>query len=306
MNNPAVLDLLPTEQVRPGLEDLDTRPVEDVVGELLAAEAGVAAVLNAARADLAAAAAAIAERLGSGGRLVYVGAGTPGRIAALDAVECGPTFGVPDGTVVAMVAGGEQAVGRALEEAEDDVAAARANLSGLQLSRRDVVVGITASGRTPFVVEALAVARSAGAVTIAVTNNAGAPVARAVDHRIELLTGPEVVGGSTRLTAGTAQKIALNVLSTAAMIRGGRTYGAWMVGVQATNDKLRRRAARIVQEITGVTASEATDALEAAASETAVALVMLLRGVEPAVARSRLRDAGGHVRNTLENGRAHE
>ncbi len=302
MDNPAVLDLLPTEQVRPGLEDLDTRPVEDVVGELRAAEAGVAAVLDAARADLAAAAAAIAERLGSGGRLVYVGAGTPGRIAALDAVECGPTFGVPDGTVVAVVAGGEQAAGRAVEEAEDDVAAARGSLSGLQLTPRDVVVGITASGRTPFVVEALAVARSAGAVTIAVPNNADSPVGRAVDHRIELLTGPEVVGGSTRLTAGTAQKIALNVLSTAAMIRCGRIYGGWMVGVQARNDKLRRRAARIVQEITGVTATQAADALAAASGDTAVALVMLVRGVEPAVARARLHATGGYVRNALADG----
>jgi N-acetylmuramic acid 6-phosphate etherase len=209
---------------------------------------------------------------------------------------------VPDGRVVAVVAGGEQAAGRALEEAEDDTAAARASLSGLRLSARDVVVGVTASGRTPFVVEALATARNAGACTIAVTNNAGTPVARGADHRIELLTGPEVVGGSTRLTAGTAQKIALNVLSTAAMIRRGRTYGAWMVGVQAGNDKLRRRAARIVQEITGVSAAEATAALEAASGDTAVALVMLVRGVEPAVACDRLDAAEGHVRNALADG----
>jgi N-acetylmuramic acid 6-phosphate etherase len=299
MDNPAVLDLLPTEQVRPDLEDLDARPVEDIVGELLAAEAGVAAALDAARAELAAAAAAIAVRLGQGGRLVYVGAGTPGRIAALDAVECGPTFGVPDGTVVAVVAGGEQAAGRALEEAEDDVEAARERLSELRLSARDVVVGVTASGRTPFVVEALATARAAGARTVAVTNNAGTPVARGADHRVELLTGPEVVGGSTRLTAGTAQKVALNVLSTAAMIRRGRTYGAWMVGVQAGNDKLRRRAARIVQEITGVTAAKAAEALEAASGDTAVALVMLVRGDDPAAASARLHAAGGHVRNAL-------
>jgi N-acetylmuramic acid 6-phosphate etherase len=299
MDNPVALDLLPTEQVRPGLEDLDTRPVEDVVGELLAAEAGVAAALDAARVDLAAAAATIAERLSRGGRLVYVGAGTPGRIAALDAVECGPTFGVPDGTVVAVVAGGEQAAGRALEEAEDDVAAARESLTELRLSARDIVVGITASGRTPFVVEALNTARAVGARTVAVTNNAGTAVAQVADHRIELLTGPEVVGGSTRLTAGTAQKIALNVLSTAALVRRGRTYGAWMVGVQAGNDKLRRRAARIVQEITGVTADRAIDALDAASGDTAVALVMLMRGVDRAVARDRLQAAGGHVRNAL-------
>jgi N-acetylmuramic acid 6-phosphate etherase len=299
MDNPVALDLLPTEQVRPGLEDLDTRPVDDVVGELLAAEAGVAAALDAARAELAVAAAAIAERLGQGGRLVYVGAGTPGRIAALDAVECGPTFGVPDGTVVAVVAGGVKAAGRALEEAEDDAEAARESLSKLRLSDRDVVVGLTASGRTPFVVEALAVARTAGACTIAVTNNAGTPVGRDADHRVELLTGPEVVGGSTRLTAGTAQKIALNVLSTAAMIHRGRTYGAWMVGVQAGNDKLRRRAARIVQEITGVTADRAADALDAASGDTAVALVMLVRGDDPPAARVRLQAAGGHVRKAL-------
>jgi N-acetylmuramic acid 6-phosphate etherase len=135
-----------------------------------------------------------------------------------------------------------------------------------------------------------------------VTNNAGSAVARAADHRVELLTGPEVVGGSTRLTAGTAQKIALNVLSTAAMIRCGRTYGAWMVGVQATNDKLRRRAARIVQEITGVTATQAADALAAASGDTAVALVMLVRGVEPAVARASLHAASGHVRSALSDG----
>ncbi|RNL85270.1 N-acetylmuramic acid 6-phosphate etherase [Halostreptopolyspora alba] len=304
--DPDRLNLLPTEQVRPGSQDLDIRPVDDVVELLLEAEADVPSVLHTARAQLTTAAGMIAERFARGGRLVYVGAGTPGRIALLDAAECPPTFGVEEGRVTAIVAGGDRARESATEDAEDDTDRARARLAEEQPTSEDVVVGITASGRTPFVLEALATARSAGATTMAVTNNSGQPVSTTADHVIELRTGPEVLAGSTRLTAGTAQKIALNVLSTAAMVRWGRTYGGWMVGVRATNGKLRGRAIRIIQEITGVDAETAGDTLDAAGQQTQTALVMVLLGVDAGTARGLLETSGGRVRDAVYRGGGHE
>ncbi|MBB4932381.1 N-acetylmuramic acid 6-phosphate etherase [Lipingzhangella halophila] len=296
------LNRLPTEQIRPGCEDLDLRPVDDVVGLLLDSEGHVPSALHAARAQLAAAVREIAARFARGGRLVYVGAGTPGRIALLDAVECAPTFGVEPERVTAIVAGGDEARESAAEDAEDDIAQARTRLAEAELTSEDVVVGITASGRTPFVLEGLAIARAAGATTMAVTNNPGQPVSAAADHVIELRTGPEVLAGSTRLTAGTAQKVALNVLSTASMVRWGRTYGGWMVGVQATNGKLRGRAVRIIQEITGVDPATAGDALDAAAQETQTALVMVLLGVDAGTARGLLKSTDGRVRDAVSRG----
>lgn len=303
--DPDRLHRLPTEQVRPGSRDLDLRPVDEVVALLLDAEADVPAALHAARAQLTTAAEVIAERFARGGRLVYVGAGTPGRIALLDAAECPPTFGVGQDRVTAIVAGGDEARESAAEDAEDDTDGARTRLAEEELTSEDVVVGITASGRTPFVLEALTTARSAGATTMAVTNNAGQPVSTAVDHLIELRTGPEVLAGSTRLTAGTAQKIALNTLSTAAMVRWGRTYGGWMVGVRATNGKLRGRAIRIIREITGVDAETAGDALDAAGQRTPAALVMVLLGVDAGTARGLLNTSGGRVRDAVHRGGGH-
>lgn len=292
------LDNLATEQVQPGLEDLDVRPTGEIVDLLLASEARIAEVLTHARDSLVSAVEITAGSLERGGRLIYVGAGTAGRIAALDAVECRPTFGMPDGAVVALLAGGPDASGAAFEAAEDDAASARFDLEPLAICPEDVVVGVTASGRTPYVAEALRFAHAAGATTMAITNNTGAVVAGLADLTIELLTGPEVVAGSTRLSAATAQKVALNVLSTASMVRRGRSYGAWMVGVQATNAKLDVRARRILEQATGLSAAAVTAALEEA-SATDEALVMLLAGVGAEEARARLAASRGHVRRAL-------
>lgn len=293
------LDRLETEQARPDLADLDTRTPAELVDVLLAAEARAPQLLAAAAPALADAVRRAEDALGGGGRLLYVGAGTPGRLAALDAAECPPTFGVAPDRVVAVVAGGAAAAAAAVEGAEDDEVAGARDLGALTPGPRDLVVGITASGRTPYVLAALDLARGAGAPTVAVVNNPGSPAAARADVAVELATGAEVVAGSTRLIAGTTQKIVLNVLSTAAFVRLGHTYGPWMVDVQATNDKLRRRAARILQEAAGVDAQTAESTLTASAGDTQVALVALLAGVDVDRARHRLDAAGGSVRAAL-------
>lgn len=302
MPDPATeaLDLLHTEQAVADLDDLDTRPTVEVVGLLLASEARLPAVLDRARPQLEAAVEVVAAKLAAGGRLVYVGAGTAGRIAALDAVECRPTFGVDDDTVVAVLAGGPDASGVAFEAAEDDGSAGRTAMQELAIGPGDAVVGVTASGRTPYVVAALETARDRGAATVAVCNNVGSPVAGVADRSVELLTGSEVLAGSTRLSAATAQKVAVNVISTASFVRCGRTYGAWMVGLQPTNAKLEARAQRILQEATGMSREDVAAAM-AAGSTPDVALVMLLTGVSAPEARRRLDAHHGHVRLAVQD-----
>jgi N-acetylmuramic acid 6-phosphate etherase len=290
------VDVLATEQVRPDLRDLDARGPAELVDVLLAAEATVPDALAAARPALAAAVTRAGEALRRGGRLLYVGAGTPGRLAALDAAECPPTFGTPPDRVVAVLAGGQQADRTAVEGAEDDAGAGTRDLAALAPGPDDLVVGISASGRTPYVLAALEPPRAAGATTVAVVNNPGSPVARLADVAVELLTGPEVLAGSTRLKAGTAQKVTLNVLSTAAMVASGHTYGAWMVDVLASNEKLRRRARRILREAAGVGDAQALAALEAAGWRTKTALVALLTGVDADRAAALLDATGGRVR----------
>jgi len=269
------LDRLGTEGSLPGLEDLNDRAPSAIVDVLLDAEARVPAVLAAASGQLAAAVETAERGLRAGGRLLYVGAGTPGRLAALDAAECVPTFGVPPELVVAILAGGAQAAGRAVEAAEDDDAAGAADLRAEDPGPNDTVVGITASGRTPYVLGALDAARAAGAATIAIVNNPDSAAAARADVAVELLTGPEVISGSTRLTAGTSQKVALNVLSTAAMVRIGRTYGPWMIDVLASNEKLRRRAQRILVSITGAPEEAAAEALRSSDGDARKALAEL-------------------------------
>jgi N-acetylmuramic acid 6-phosphate etherase len=297
--DPLAVDGLPTEQVRPGLDDLDTRRAAEIVEVMLAAEAAVPVALAAAASQLAAAVDLAVDRMADGGRLIYVGAGTPGRLAALDAAECGPTFGVPPDRVIAVLAGGQGVATTSVADAEDDSAAGRVDLAAQRITPDDVVVGISASGRTPYVLGALAEAARANAATVAIVNNAGSPLAAAADISIEVLTGAEVIAGSTRLTAGTAQKIALNVLSTATMVRLGKTFGGWMVDVSPGNAKLRRRALRIIREAAGVDADTARRALDDAAGETPTALVALLLGVDTATARTRLAAAGGRVRAAI-------
>jgi N-acetylmuramic acid 6-phosphate etherase len=293
------LDRLATEAVRPGLADLDQRPVGELVHLLVAAERDAQAALARAEPQIAAAAEAIAARMGQGGRLFYLGAGTPGRLAVLDAAELGPTFSVPPGLVVPLLAGGAAAIVRAIEGAEDDPAAAIADLQAHRPASRDAVVGITASGRTPYVLRGLAHARALGALTVAVVNNPDSAAAARAELAIELLTGPEVIAGSTRLTAGTAQKIVLNTLSTAVMIRLGKTYGAWMVDLDATNAKLRRRALRIVRTVTGAGEDVAARALAEANGQVKVAIVALAAGVGAREAARRLAASAGRVRAAL-------
>ena len=288
---PHGLDALTTEAVRPDLDDLDTRPIGEVVALLVAAEGEAHAAMAAAVPRIATAAEAIAARLERGGRLIYAGAGTAGRLGVLDAAECWPTFGTD--LVRGVIAGGRTALTEAIEGAED--AFDPADLT--DLTAADALVGITASGCTPYVLGALEHARAAGALTVAIVNNAGSPAS--ADVVIELLTGPEVLAGSTRLTAGTAQKVVLNALSTSVMIALGKAYGPRMVDVRATNAKLRRRAVRIVRDAAGVDEDAATAALAAAGGHAKTAIVAVLAGVDAAEAAVRLDRARGRVRDAL-------
>ncbi len=288
---PQGLDALATEDSRPGLDDLDVRPIGEVVALLVGAEGEAHRAVAAAVPRIAAAAEAIAARLERGGRLIYAGAGTPGRLGVLDAAECGPTFGTD--LVRGVIAGGPAALTQAIDGAEDAFDGAEL----ADLTAADALVGITASGSTPYVLGALAHARAAGALAVAIVNNPG--IQASADVVIELLTGPEVLAGSTRLTAATAQKVVLNALSTSVMIALGKAYGPRMVDVRATNAKLRRRAVRIVRDAAGVDEDAATAALAAAGGHAKTAIVALLAGVDVAEAVARLDRARGRVRGAL-------
>ncbi len=293
------LDLLATEGLRPGLEDLDQRSPAEIVRLVLDAELAAQGALGRAAPQLAAAAEAVAARMLAGGRLFYLGAGTPGRLATLDAAELSPTYSAPPDLVVSLLAGGSGAMIHAVEGAEDDADAAAIALEVHGLNADDAVVGITASGRTPYVVRGLRHARVRGALTVAIVNNPTSPASGEAEIAVEILTGAEIVAGSTRMTAGTVQKVALNAISTAAMVALGKTFGARMVDVRASNDKLRRRALRMVCEITGADQAAAAAALAATGNRVKPALVMLLGGVDAAEAEQRLFEAGGRVRNAL-------
>ncbi len=277
-----------TETARPDLADLDLRSTRDLVRLLNDEDATVPAAVAEAGDALAAAIDGIVERMRRGGRLIYAGAGTSGALAALDAAECGSTFGSPPGEVLAVVA---------QEDAdEDDRAAATNALRGLPLRPEDCVVAVSASGSTPFVLAALEVARDAGALGVAVASVRDSQAAALAEHEIVVVVGPEVIAGSTRLKAGTAQKLVLNTISTVTMIRLGRTYGSLMVGVTPTNAKLRERARRNVVLASGASEERVDQALEAAAGDARVALVSLLAGVDADAARSRLETSDGSVR----------
>src|ERR687891_927204 len=238
-------------EARAGRDDLDLLPARELVGLMNAEDASVAGAIGEALDAIAAAIEVISGRLRAGGRLIYVGAGTSGRLAAADAAECVPTFNVSPELIQAIVAGGAEALWSSLERAEDDAEAGRADLASLDVRAADAVVGVSASGRTPYVIGALELARSVGALTVAVSCNPGARASALADHPIEIPVGPEVVAGSTRLKAGTAQKMVLNMLSTATMARLGRVFGNRMIDVAVTNGKLRARAAAIVRDLVG-------------------------------------------------------
>jgi N-acetylmuramic acid 6-phosphate etherase len=290
---------LDTERSRPELADLDKRSSAELVDLLTAEDAEVVRVVRAAAPAIASAADLVVDRLARGGRLVYAGAGTAGRLAVLDAAELVPTYGIEPRTVRALLAGGEAAMVAPVEGAEDDAGAARRDLDTVAPGSDDVVVGISASGLTPYVLAAIGAARAAGAATVGIVNNRGSELATLAELVIELPTGPEVVAGSTRLKAGTSQKLVLNALSTVAMIRLGKVYRNLMVDVRITNEKLRVRAARIVVEATGAGAEEVGAALDAAGGHAKTAIVMLLAGVDAGEAARRLTDTGGRVRDAV-------
>jgi N-acetylmuramic acid 6-phosphate etherase len=279
--------------------DLDLRSTEELVTLMNDEDAGVPAAVGAARASIAAAVDLVADHLRAGGRLVYAGAGTSAGLAAVDAAECEATFGVPPGVVVPLGAGEADAAVAARQEAEDDRDAGMLAARDLGLDERDVVVGVSASGRTPFTCGVLVEARSAGASTVAVVSAPRSELASLSDVEICVDVGPEVISGSTRLKAGTAQKLVLNMLSTIAMVRLGKTYGNLMVDVVASNEKLRSRVRRIVAQATGADETQVEAALVAAGGDAKVAIVTLGAGIDVETARARLDASGGFVREAL-------
>lgn len=290
---------LVTEGWREEWRDIDTRPTLDLVLLMNSEDAQVPTAVGQAAPAIAAAIDAIAERMGRGGRLVYAGAGTAGRIGVLDASECGPTFNTSPGQVVGLIAGGTGAVTTATESAEDDAESGRSDVRRLELRADDCLVALSASGRTPYALGALEEARAAGALTVAVACNPGSPLGAAAEHAIEVVVGPEVISGSTRLKAGTAQKLVLNTISTVAMVRLGKTFGNLMVDVRATNEKLHARARRIVSLATGADEAAVSEALEASGGEVTTAIVSLLAGCDAGAARAALAEHGGRVREAL-------
>jgi N-acetylmuramic acid 6-phosphate etherase len=288
-----------TEQRNPRTRGLDTKSTLEILRAIHREDAMVARAVGQAIPAIVRAVDAIAQALQNGGRLFYVGAGTSGRLAALDAAEIPPTFGTPARMVQAVIAGGRRALTHAVEGAEDNRAQGARDLAARRLSRNDVVVGITASGSTPYVLGALEFARRRGAVTVGVAANPRTPITSLAVISIVAETGPEAITGSTRMKAGTAQKMVLNMLSTAAMVRLGRVYDNWMIGVALTNRKLQARGLRILAEASGATVAEATRALRQSGHDMGISLIMLNSGASAREAQHRLRDAGGNVRQAL-------
>jgi N-acetylmuramic acid 6-phosphate etherase len=289
-----------TERRNPRSRGLDRKSTSEILRVLNGEDARVARAVRRELPKIAKAVDAIVEAFRSGGRLIYVGAGTSGRQAVLDAAECPPTFGTPPKMVQAIIAGGERALRFASEDAEDSAANGARDLRRAGVSRRDVVVGISASGATPFVLGALRFARKSGAMTVAVTSNPGSAITRSARIAIAVDTGEEAVSGSTRLKAGTAQKMVLNMLSTASMVRMGRVYDNWMIHLALSNGKLRRRGAQILKEITGASASLAEHALRQTGHDLPAAIVMLKTGASVRDSRRLLAETSGDVRQAIE------
>jgi len=292
-------EALTTEAINPALADIDALDTETRLRLMNAEDATVAAAVGLEIPSIARAVQRAAASLRAGGRLLYVGAGTSGRLGILDAAECPPTFGVAPTVVQGLIAGGEGAMFRAVEGAEDDPDLGAAAIIEADVSEKDTVVGISASGQAPFVLGALRQAVKRGAATVALTNNRPSEVEAVAAVTIAVVVGPEILAGSTRLKSGTAQKMVLNMISTGAMIETGKTYGNLMVDVQATNRKLQARAVRIIRQVTGASAERAEAALSAAGGSAKVAIVTLQTGASPDEARQRLGHAGGFLRRAL-------
>ncbi|HVB88337.1 MAG TPA: N-acetylmuramic acid 6-phosphate etherase [Candidatus Dormibacteraeota bacterium] len=289
-----------TEQRNPRSRGLDRKSTLEILRVLNGEDARVARAVRRELPKIAKAVDSIVEAFRIGGRLIYVGAGTSGRQAVLDAAECPPTFGTPHKMVQAIIAGGERAMRFASEDAEDSAENGARDLRRAAVSSRDVVVGVSASGTTPFVLGALRFARKRGATTICVTSNPGSAITHEAQIKLVLDTGPEAVSGSTRLKAGTAQKMVLNMLSTASMVRIGRVYDNWMIHLALTNGKLQRRGVQMLQEISGASASAAEHAVRQAGHNLPAAIVMLKTSASARDAQRLLKQTSGNVRRAIE------
>ncbi|MBZ6083398.1 N-acetylmuramic acid 6-phosphate etherase [Streptomyces olivaceus] len=293
------LESLTTEAFRPELAEIDRLPTLDLARLMNGEDTTVPGAVAERLPEIAAAVDAVAARMARGGRLVYAGAGTAGRLGVLDASECPPTFNTTPGQVVGLIAGGPDAMVTSVEGAEDSAELARADLDALGLTADDAVVGVSASGRTPYAVGAVEHARALGALTVGLACNRGSALAAAAEQGIEVVTGPELITGSTRLKAGTAQKLVLNMLSTITMVRLGKTYGNLMVDVRASNEKLRARSRRIVAQATGAADADVERALAATDGEVKHAILVLLADVDGPTAARLLEESAGHLRAAL-------
>ena len=301
-NNPLIdhLNSLISESQNPASLAIDLEDSLGIVSIINEQDHQVSQAITDELPNIARAVDRIVAKLQAGGRLIYIGAGTSGRMGVLDAVECMPTFGVDEDLVTAIMAGGKQAMFRAQEGAEDNADAGAIDLQNIKLTATDVVVGIAASGRTPYVIGALKYARQLGAATIAVSCNTDSAISQQADVAIAPVVGPEVITGSTRMKAGTAQKLVLNMLSTASMIKLGKTYHNYMVDVKTTNDKLLARGTRMVMEITGVSQQQAEQTLVQADHSVKTALYIILAGVDKTQAEADLSAADGFLRRALQ------
>ncbi|TBL77850.1 N-acetylmuramic acid 6-phosphate etherase [Paenibacillus thalictri] len=291
-------DITITEQRNETSLHIDTLPIYDIVALMNKEDKSVALAVESALPQISAAVEAIAAAVKQGGRLFYIGAGTSGRLGILDASECPPTYGVAPELVVGIIAGGSAAITRSIENAEDDPEAGRRDITAV-ITAKDVLVGIASSGTTPYVLGALAEAKRIGAITVGLSCNTNTPISAASDYAIEVPVGPEIVTGSTRLKAGTATKMVLNMMSTATMIQLGKVYGNLMVNVQATNAKLRKRVVKIVMEATGADEATAAAYSQEANGDARIAILMLKMGITAEQAAGALEQMNGHFGNTV-------
>lgn len=297
--NGTELGLLRTEQVDSKFHMLDVMSVSELLQAMNESDAEVPKAISLALPKIERAIDAIVDRMLQGGRLIYIGAGTSGRLGVLDAAECGPTFSVSSDQVLAFIAGGDEAIKNAAEGAEDKPELGAADLRSAHVGHLDSVVGITASGRTPYVIGAIEYARSVGALTVGLTCNPDSEIGKLSDYAVDIDSGPELLAGSTRLKSGTAQKLVLNMISTISMVRLGKTFGNLMVDLQISNEKLADRAVRIIEKVTGSTKIEASQALKASGHEVKVAILMLLLNIDPTTARERLSVSSNRIREAL-------
>jgi N-acetylmuramic acid 6-phosphate etherase len=295
----AELEHLISEERNPNTMEIDLLPTTEVLRAINREDKSVPDAVEKVIPEIARAVDRIVDAFGKGGRLIYIGAGTSGRLGVLDAAECSPTFGVPGDMVVGLIAGGADALARATEGAEDDAEEGVTALKGIRLTPKDVVVGVAVSGRTPYVVGALTYAKALGATTIALSCNQGSAIAQIADIAILPVVGPEVLTGSTRLKSGTAQKLVLNMLTTASMIRLGKCYQNLMVDLNPSNMKLIVRAARIVIQATGCKPEQAEEALKRTNNDVKLAILVTVTGMALEDAKSALHSAGGFLRKAI-------